>query len=140
MRMQREPRNRRADNLGMMMGFQQMDQNDLGLISGLQQMMAESMMAPEKLRGQQLSNELATEAVSAAPRLTEGKLEAMKLGGISDLAGGYNISPDVIQQMLMSQGLYAPDPEAELRKKAAQYGMTVEQLKQRIAQLNPIQK
>lgn len=131
MNMQATPRNRRMqDQLGMMLGMQQLDSGDMAMMS----QMAELMMAPQK-------QQLLQQQVETAPEMNEAKLRALGLGGIGELASGLSyinpqLTSDVVQQMLTQGGYYQPDPDAELRRKAQSMGMTLEQLKQMIATMN----
>jgi hypothetical protein len=129
--------------LQQMLGLDQSAQNDMQLAMMAEEMAGKRAMQPFQEEGADLANQLMRQQVTDGPNLAASKAKNFELQSIGDLAQGMygqGDSSDIIAQLLESGGHYRPDPEAALKKKAAQYGMTVEQLKAQIQQLTPPSK
>lgn len=131
---------RRDEILQTMLGLDQSAQNDMQLAAMAQEMTGRGRMQPFQEEGAELANQLMRQQVADAPVLAKSKAKNFELQSIGDLAqgmygAGVPDGGDIISQLLEQGGHYRPDPEAALKKKAAQYGLTVDELKRRINEL-----
>lgn len=120
----------------------QSSQNDVDLIGKILQMTQGASMAPIKQREGELSNQLLEAQVRDLPALSKSKQRTAEIGAASDFASGMSYaSPELrdpaIAKVLEEMNLYSPDPEAKLKQLAESRGMTLDQLKQFMQQLQP---
>lgn len=123
--------------LGIMQQLDQGALNDAQIASIMQNL----DMAPlqqqgmqQDIRGGQLRNQLLEQQVAQGPRNYELDQQSKLIDALGRFGylGMTNpaLAGDAIQQILQRSGLYEPDPMADIKRAAAQRGMSVEQFQQ----------